>query len=183
MNKILKFLSLATIFTLPLTGCGDDKDKEKEEQKEVTETALKDEAIRIASGLLGISKDKLTIADYESEDEADIYEYKKNGLILFEIYFYNDTVEGFDEVVTNVKSYLPKNSVLDEKNSAGESDYSEGDVIFKSYDEIFSKDGFGYDMYTDYYEEEGVGDSETYVDIFNYSAINVYLDLMSSSEE
>ena len=62
----------------------------------------------------------------------------KDGLILFEIYSYNDSVEGFDEVVSNVKSYLPKDAVLDEENSAGESDYSEGDVIFKSYDEIFS---------------------------------------------
>lgn len=182
MNKILKVLTLATLFTLPLAACGDNKDDKGKGGEESEEVTLEDEALRIASEMFEMDVDDIVIADYESEDEGDVYEYNSSDLHFFQMGFYDEMT--FKEAVADVKSYLPSGAKKDTANSEGEVDDSDDDCTYKYFIEMYSKDGIGYDLYTDYYTDPDY-DPETFtvVAVFDYSQLDAYIEFVSSFEE
>lgn len=208
MKKAIKLLSLAMLFALPLAACGNNNNGGGSQSGGSGDSGggsgsggggsgsggggsggggggssltAKGEATRIAAEMYGIEESKVTFADYEDEEaEADVYKYESSKLSFYMTGYYDDEMS-YDEMVSDIKSFMPSGAKKNSTYSYGEEDLSEDGITYIYYDEVYTKDGMAYNVMVEYYEDDEYGiDAAASICVLKESQLAAYAEYFDS---
>ena len=198
MKKAIKLLSLAMLFAMPLAACDGNKggnggnnsgsgdnggsgDEGGGSGGGGSSLTAKGEATRIAAEIYEIDEDEVTFADYEDEEaEADVYKYETSKLSFYMTGYLDDSMS-YDEMVSNIKSFMPSGAKKNSTYSYGKQDLSEDGITYIYFDEVYTKDGMAYNVIVDYYEDDEYGiDASASICVLKESQLAAYAEYFDS---
>ena len=193
MKKALKLLSLAMLFAMPLAACnpanggnggsgsGDSGGDGSGGGGGGSSLTAKGEATRIAAEMYGIDEDEVTFVDYEDEEaEGDIYKYESSKLSFYMTGYLDDSMS-YDEMVSDIKSFMPSGAEKNSTYSYGKQDLSEDGITYIYFDEVYTKDGMAYNVIVDYYEDDEYGiDASASICVLKESQLAAYAEYFDS---
>lgn len=207
MKKAIKLLSLAMLFAMPLAACnsgnsgnGGNQSGEQGDSGDEgggsgsggggdsgggggggSSLTAKGEATRIAAEMYGIKESEVTFADYEDKEaEADVYKYESSKLSFYMTGYYDDEMS-YDDMVTDIKSFMPTGAQKNSTYSYGEEDLSQDGITYIYYDEVYTKDGMAYNVIVDYYEDDEIGiDASASISVLKESQLAAYAEYFDS---
>lgn len=199
MKKAIKLLSLAMLFALPLAACGNNDNGGGSGSGDSggggsggggggsggggggSSLTAKGEATRIAAEMYGIDEDEVTFADYEDEEaEGEVYKYESSKLSFYMTGYWDDSMS-YDEMVSDIKSFMPSGAKKNSTYSYGEEDSSEDGITYIYYDEVYTKDGMAYNVFVDYYEDDEYGiDATASICVLKESQLAAYAEYFDS---